>query len=79
MEPRRAKSVIKLPPLNNQGETATIPRIEALTPVRKSARLQYKQRLYQQPEVQEQLLSLSSPTSITPDQEVCSAVLQFTI
>ena len=55
-----------------------IGRKEALTPARKSARLQEKQRLYQQPGIQEQILQLPSPTSISPDEEVYSTSLNAT-
>lgn len=49
-----------------------IKRNKSVTPIRKSARLQEKDRLVQQSEVQEQLLQLPSPTSITPEKEVRS-------
>ena len=49
-----------------------IKRQQSVTPVRKSARLQEKERLFQQSEIQEQLLQLPSPTSTTPDKEVRS-------
>lgn len=45
-----------------------------VTPVRKSARLQERKCLCQQPEIQEQLFQLPSPTSLTPDKEVCSTI-----
>ncbi len=48
---------------------------EPLTPVRRSARLQKSIILHQQPEIQERLLQLPSPTSITLDKEVCPPVL----
>lgn len=49
-----------------------IKRNKSVTPIRKSARLQEKERLVQQSEIQEQLLQLPSPISITPDKEVRS-------
>ena len=45
------------------------------TPVRRSARLHKIIRLHQQPEIQEQLLQLPSPISITLDREVRPPVL----
>ena len=73
MSPSRAKSVSKryrrqllLDPLNQK---------TSATPVRKSARLQKKKSLFQQPEIQEQQqFQLPSPTSITSDREVCSTL-----
>ena len=48
---------------------------EPLTSVCRSAHLEKSIRLYQQPEIQEQLFQLPSPTSITPDKEVHSTTL----
>ena len=86
MSPPRAKSEVKrygrqplLDPLKTQGKTATIhskpqprgiKRKRSITPVRRSARLQKIIRLHQQPEIQERLLQLPSPISITLDKEV---------
>ena len=53
-----------------------IGKIEPLTSVRRSARLQ---KSIHQPEIQEQLLQLPSPTSITLDKEVRSTFLWNTI
>ncbi|MCJ1422374.1 hypothetical protein MMC29_000254 [Sticta canariensis] len=77
MSPLRAKSDVKrsgrqtlLDPLKNQvAHPRGVDRKKSITPVRKSARLQKRKHLYQQPEIQEQLVQLPSPTSITPDEE----------
>lgn len=77
MSPPRAKSDFKkygrqplLDPLKNQAaHPRGIGEKKPLTSVRRSARLQKSIRLHQQPEIQEQLFQLPSPTSITPDKE----------
>jgi len=80
MSPPRAKSEVKrygrqplLDPLKTQSKTTQprgIKRKRSVTPVRRSTRLQKIIRLHQQPEIQERLLQLPSPISITLDKEV---------
>ena len=72
MSPPRTKSGSKR--YGRQLLLDPLKRKTSATPVRKSARLQKKKGLYQQPEIQEQQFQLPSPTSITPDREVCSTL-----
>lgn len=75
--------MVKQPPIHSKpffscqpvaAQPRGIERKKSVTPVRKSARLQERKGLYHQREIQEQLLQLPYPVSITHDKEVRSRI-----